>query len=162
MVLLATIWVSIIFNTKFYKMSNKLKRFFIAIGNDFNGMSIKTNGIIERVKKQSYPFAVENDVYVLTSPDGYKFYVTDSAEQEDGDPVQNVIINSKDLQKTQAYWTDLLKMQLVQQSEKEISLTYGAKQAQLVFRQTGKYFKEILLSKKKIIISYSFVWFSSN
>lgn len=101
-------------------------------------MSIKTSGIIERVKKQNYPFAVDNDVYVLTSPDGYKFYVTDSAEQEDGDPVQNVIINSKDLQKTQAFWTDLLKMQLVQQSEKEISLTYGAKQAQLVFRKTGK------------------------
>lgn len=89
------------------------------------------------MKKQNYPFTVENDVYTLSSPDGYKFYVTDSAEPAEGDPVKNVVINSNDLQKTKSYWTDLLKMQLVQENDKEISLTYGATQAQLVFRKTG-------------------------
>lgn len=99
-------------------------------------MSIKSSGIIDRVKEQNYPFNLENSIYVLKSPDGYTFYITDESTT-DGDPVQSVIINSNDLQKTQSYWTGLLSMQLVEQNDKEIHLTYGGKQAQLVFRKTG-------------------------
>lgn len=73
----------------------------------------------------------------MKSPDGYTFYVTDSAGQSDVDPVQGVIINSNDLQTTKSYWTDLLEMKLVQQSDKEIRLTYGEKQAQLIFKKLG-------------------------
>lgn len=123
---------------KMYNIANCLVHLMFS-GNDFNGMSIKAAGIIGRLKEQNYPHVVENDVYVLTSPDGYKFYVTDSPKPEGEDPVTNVIINSNDLQKTKPYWTELLKMQLVQQSDTEISLTYGAKQAQLVFRKTGNF-----------------------
>ncbi|XP_055303423.1 glyoxalase domain-containing protein 4 [Sitodiplosis mosellana] len=103
------------------------------LGNDFNGISIKANGIIDRVKEQNYPFTTENDVYVLKSPDGYTFYVTD--EQSSGDPVKNVVINSNDLQKTQSYWTDLLGMQLVKQTDNELTLTYSGEQANLVFKK---------------------------
>lgn len=99
-------------------------------------MSIKSNGIIDRVKEQNYPFKLENSIYVLKSPDGYTFYITDESTT-DGDPVQSVIINSNDLQKTQSYWTGLLNMQLVEQNDKEIHLTYGGKQARLTFRKTG-------------------------
>lgn len=60
-------------------------------------------------------------------------------EQSRGDPVQNVIVNSNDLQKTQSYWTDLLGMQLVKQTDNEIMLTYGGEQATLVFKKYGKY-----------------------
>lgn len=107
------------------------------IGNDFNGINIKKSGIIDRVKEQSYPFTVKDDIFVLKSPDGYTFYVTDSAGQSDVDPVQSVIINSNDLQKTQSYWTGLLEIKLVERSDKEIRLTYGEKQAELIFKKTG-------------------------
>lgn len=72
----------------------------------------------------------------MKSPDGYTFYVSD--EQSNGDPVQSVVINSNDLQKTQSYWTDLLGKQLVNQTDNEITLTYGGEQANLVFKKYGK------------------------
>lgn len=72
----------------------------------------------------------------MKSPDGYTIYVID--DQSDGDPVKSVVINSNDLQKTQVYWTDLLNMQLLEKSDKEIHLSYGGKQAELTFRKTGK------------------------
>lgn len=112
--------------------------FFSATGNDFNGMTIKAKGIIDRAKQQNYPFTSGSDGFTLQSPDGYKIYVKDLATEGGSDPVQNVIINSNDLAKTELYWTDLLKMQKVHQSDSELSLTYGAKQAQLVFRKTGR------------------------
>lgn len=108
---------------------------FFSIGNDFNGINIKTRGIIDRVKKQNYPFTVDGNVFTLKSPDGYTIYVID--EQSDGDPVKSVVINSNDLQKTMVYWTDLLNMELLEKSDKEIHLTYGGRQAQLLFRKTG-------------------------
>lgn len=108
---------------------------WISIGNDLNGISIKSKGIVERVKSQNYPFTVEDSIYVLKSPDGYTFYVVD--ESSENDPVQNVVVNTNDLQKTQSYWTDLLSMQIVKQNDKEIHLTYVGSQTQLVFRKTG-------------------------
>lgn len=109
--------------------------FEIYIGNDFNGISIKSSGIIDRAKEQNYPFSVEDKVYVLQSPEGYKFYVID--EPSNGDPVEAVIINSNDLEKTQSYWSDFLNMKLLQQSDKEIRLSYSSNQAQLVFKKIG-------------------------
>lgn len=110
---------------------------FLFTGNDFHGISIQANGIIDRVKKQSYPFQVENDTYVLKSPDGYKFYINDAALPNVEDPVQKVIINTKDLSKTESYWVDVLKMNLIEKKDKEISLSYGDKQAKLAFTYTG-------------------------
>ncbi|XP_031625445.1 glyoxalase domain-containing protein 4 isoform X2 [Contarinia nasturtii] len=103
------------------------------LGNDFGGIAIKANGIVDRVKKQNYSFTVENEVYLLKSPDGYKFYVTDA--QSSGDPVQSVIINSNDLQKTQSYWTDLLNMKLLNQSDNELALKYDGDQTKLIFKK---------------------------
>lgn len=80
-------------------------------------------------------------MHILKSPDGYTFYVSD--EQSTGDPVKSVVINSNDLSKTLAYWTDLLGMQVVQQSDNELVLTYGGEQANLVFKKYGE--KLILL-----------------
>lgn len=83
----------------------------------------------------------------MKSPDGYTIYVID--DQSDGDPVKSVVINSNDLQKTQVYWTDLLNMQLLEKSDKEIHLSYGGKQAELTFRKTGKA-NNFYLRKKSI------------
>lgn len=111
---------------------------FDFLGNDLNGISIKTSGIIDRAKEQNYPFTLDNGVHVFKSPDGYNFYVTDSAEQSGTDPVKSVTINSNDLQKTHSYWTDLLKIQVENQSEDELVLSYGGEQTKLIFKKTGK------------------------
>lgn len=120
-------------NSSFSFFQNAI--FVYSIGNDFGGINIKSNGIIDRVKKQNYPFSVENDVYLLKSPDGYKIYVTDG--KSNADPFESVIINSNDLQKTKTYWTDLLNLKLVAQSDHELTLKYGGEQAKLIFQKTG-------------------------
>lgn len=116
--------------------------FFLQInltGNDFNGIKIQAAGIIDRAKKENYPFSVEdNNNYILRSPDGYTFYVTDEQQPND-DPVQGIVFNTNDLQKTQSYWTDMLTMKLVKQSDNEACLTYTGNQAKLFYRKTGKF-----------------------
>lgn len=108
------------------------------IGNDFNGMRIEMNGILERIKKQNYPYTVENNnMYVLQSPDGYKFSVSNVSETK-GDPVKGVAINTNDLEKTKAFWIDVLKMKLIKETNDEITLSYGEQQASLIFKKTGE------------------------
>lgn len=109
------------------------------LGNDFNGITIKSKGIIDRAKEQNYPFKVVDNVYVLQSPDGYNFYVNDE-EQTTNDPVQKVTINTNDLQKTATYWTDVLGITAVDKNDTEIVLAYDSKQTKLAFNQCGLYF----------------------
>lgn len=75
-------------------------------------------------------------MYVLESPNGYRFYVAD--EQSSGDSVENIIINSNDLPTTKAYWTDFLGMQLVKQTDTELVLSYGEDQTNLIFKKYGE------------------------
>lgn len=111
----------------------------IPLGNDFNGIKIQSAGIIERAKKENYPFtAEENNNYILRSPDGYTFYVTDEQSPTD-DPVQGIVFNTNDLQKTQSYWTDLLTMKLVKKTDDEVCLSFEGKQAKLFYRKTSKF-----------------------
>lgn len=108
-------------------------------GNDFNGIKIQSAGIIERAKKENYPFSVEDDnTYILRSPDGYTFYVTDVEQPNGGDPVQGIVFNTNDLQKTHSYWADLLTMKLVNQGDNEVCLAYSGNQAKLFYRKTGE------------------------
>lgn len=117
-------------------------------GNDFNGIKIQAVGIIDRAKKENYPFSVEDkNNYILRSPDGYTFYVTDEQATTD-DPVQGIVFNTNDLQKTQSYWTDLLTMKLVKQSDSEVCLTYSGNQAKLFYRKTGNFRLNFLDSLK--------------
>lgn len=111
----------------------------IFTGNDFNGIKIQASGIIDRAKKENYPYTVESDnKYVFRSPDGYTFYVTDEQQPGDGDPVQGIVFNTNDLKKTHLYWMDLLTMKLVHQNDTEVCLTYSGNQAKLFYRKTGK------------------------
>lgn len=113
------------------------------LGNDFNGISIKSKGIIDRAKEQNYPFKLENDVYTLQSPDGYKFYVFDEENAGNSDPVQKVTINTNDLRKTETYWTDALSITVVEKSEREVAFAYEGKQTKLAFSHSGKWMPSI-------------------
>lgn len=57
--------------------SNKLSIERVSIGNDFNGITIQSKAVIERVKMNNYPFTAKDNKYILKSPDGYAFYVVD-------------------------------------------------------------------------------------
>lgn len=69
--------------------TQKPESFFILrsppLGNDFNGITIQSKEIIERVKKNNYPFTAEDNKYILKSPDGYAFYVVDENTEGTGE-----------------------------------------------------------------------------
>lgn len=49
-------------------------------GNDFLGITIKSQESIARAKALQWPIKKEGDNHVLESPDGYTFYIIDEPE----------------------------------------------------------------------------------
>lgn len=101
------------------------------MGNDFGGITIKSKEALQRAKSNNYPITKENNLDVLTSPDGYKFFVIDEPQPSDTDPVVEVTLNSTNLSKSKNYWKDLLTMKLLKEESKSLLLSYGDKQASL-------------------------------
>lgn len=130
------------------------------VGNDCAGITIRSNGIIDKAKEENYPIEQENDVYKLTSPDGYKFYIIDEApkqESKTGSPfflnlietynfvlsifldlVEKVTINCTNLTESLEYWHNILDMTIVSKDESKATLSYGDDQANLELNQIGK------------------------
>ncbi|XP_055843410.1 glyoxalase domain-containing protein 4 isoform X2 [Episyrphus balteatus] len=105
------------------------------MGNDFGGITIKSKEALDRAKSNNYPITKENNLDVLTSPDGYKFFVIDEPQPSNADPVVEVTINSTNLIKSKNYWKDLLTMKLLKEEGKSLLLSYGNKQASLRIRE---------------------------
>lgn len=101
------------------------------MGNDFGGITIKSKEALQRAKSNNYPITKENNLDVLTSPDGYKFFVIDEPQPSDTDPVVEVTLNSTNLSNSKKYWKDLLTMKLLKEEGKSLLLSYGNKQASL-------------------------------
>ncbi|XP_017872046.1 PREDICTED: glyoxalase domain-containing protein 4 [Drosophila arizonae] len=99
------------------------------LGNDFGGITINSKDILKRAAEHSYPIAKQGDKSVLTSPDGYKFYIVDTAPGSD--PMQQVELHVTKLDASRKYWTELLKMNVLSASEDSILLAYDAKQTAL-------------------------------
>lgn len=53
------------------------------LGNDFYGITIRSNKVIERAKENQYPIVEENNYSILTAPDGYKFYILNEPESNE-------------------------------------------------------------------------------
>ncbi|XP_034118449.1 glyoxalase 1 [Drosophila albomicans] len=99
------------------------------IGNDFGGVTIHSKDILAKAAEHSYPVVKQDGRNILASPDGYKFYVVESAPTSD--PVQEVEIHVKDLAASRKYWHELLKMNVLEENAKSVLLTYGSNQASL-------------------------------
>ncbi|XP_055913027.1 glyoxalase domain-containing protein 4 [Eupeodes corollae] len=108
------------------------------LGNDFGGITIKSKEALERAKSNNYPTTKENNLDVLTSPDGYKFFVINEPQPSHSDPVVEVTINSSNLSNSKKYWKDLLKMTLLKEENKSLLLSYGNKQASLRIREISE------------------------
>ncbi|KAH8272404.1 hypothetical protein KR026_001132 [Drosophila bipectinata] len=107
------------------------------LGNDFGGVTIHSKDILSRAAEHSYPVKKIDgkEGNLLTSPDGYKFYIIDQAPAAGSDPVQSVELNVTNLPKSKNYWHNLLQMQLLEEKDKSLRLSYGSKQASLVITE---------------------------
>ncbi|XP_017004392.2 glyoxalase domain-containing protein 4 [Drosophila takahashii] len=109
------------------------------MGNDFGGVTIHSKDILSRAAEHSYPVTQVpgKPGSLLTSPDGYKFYVIDQ-QSASSDPVQSVELHVSNLQSSRKYWHDLLQLQLLEESEGGLRLSYGAQQASLQITQIAE------------------------
>ncbi|KAM8719322.1 hypothetical protein ACLKA7_011953 [Drosophila subpalustris] len=101
------------------------------MGNDFGGVTIHSTDILAKAAEHSYPVSKQGDQNVLTSPDGYKFYVVESAPAASSDPVQQVELKVTDLAASRKYWHELLKMNMIEENDESLLLSYGETQASL-------------------------------
>ncbi|KAL7730293.1 hypothetical protein ACLKA6_016546 [Drosophila palustris] len=101
------------------------------MGNDFGGVTIYSTDILAKAAEHSYPVSKQGDRNVLTSPDGYKFYVVVSAPVASSDPVQQVELKVSNLAASRKYWQELLKMNKIEESEESLLLSYGKTQVSL-------------------------------
>ncbi|XP_022209194.1 glyoxalase domain-containing protein 4 [Drosophila obscura] len=104
------------------------------MGNDFGGVTIHSTEILSRAAQHSYPIEkADGNGSLLTSPDGYKFYVIEQAANSD--PVQSVELHVSDLATSRQYWQQLLQMQPVAETKQTLWLSYGGLQAALQLTQ---------------------------
>ncbi|XP_033325530.2 glyoxalase domain-containing protein 4 [Megalopta genalis] len=106
-------------------------------GNDFQGITIKSKEAIERARSSGWPISEENGKFILEAPGGYKYYLINESQPKDKDPVEKVTLSSFDLQKTIAYWKDILKLKVFNETDKSILLGYTDDQAKLEFQDIG-------------------------
>ncbi|XP_017056326.1 glyoxalase domain-containing protein 4 [Drosophila ficusphila] len=109
------------------------------MGNDFGGVTIHSKDILSRAAEHSYPVTkvAGKAGSLLTSPDGYKFFVIDEASAS-ADPVKSVELNVSNLENSRKYWHDLLKLQVLEESKESLRLSYGEKQASLQVTQIAE------------------------
>lgn len=107
-----------------YKLGNDLQYIKISLKQD----------LFDKVKGAAEVSA--NNTLSLSSPDGYKFIITqnDSISKSD---VTEWCLSSSNLQRSLDYWVNLLKMRRVDVdgSKTEATLTYAADQAHLKLKQ---------------------------
>lgn len=102
-------------------------------------MTIHSKDILSRAAEHSYPVTQVSGKAgsLLTSPDGYKFYVIDQASAS-SDPVQSVELNVSNLQNSRKYWHDLLQLKVLEENEASVRLSYGEQQASLEITQISE------------------------
>ncbi|XP_029052121.1 glyoxalase domain-containing protein 4 [Osmia bicornis bicornis] len=107
------------------------------MGNDFRGITIHSKEAIERARSNSWPMKEENGKFVLEAPGGYKYYVINKPQPLDKDPVEKVTLSSSNLQKTIAYWKDILELNIFKQTDKSVLLGYSEDQTKVEFEDIG-------------------------
>ncbi|XP_003737803.1 glyoxalase domain-containing protein 4 [Galendromus occidentalis] len=90
-------------------------------GNEFHGIVIQGEDIVERAKAAQYP--VDEDDHgqtFLEAPGGYRFYIR--CAPSEGDPVKQVIYNSSCIEQTERFWRNVLD-QPVEKGENSIEVS---------------------------------------
>ena len=53
------------------------------IGNDFQGITIRSKEAIERAKTHNWPIKEENGIFILEAPGGYKYFILNETQPID-------------------------------------------------------------------------------
>lgn len=107
------------------------------MGNDFGGITIRSREALQRARAGGWPVQEENGKFVLQAPGGYKYYVIDEPQPLDKDPVEKLTLSSSNLEKTIAYWKDILDLKVFDQTENSVLLGYSEDQAKIEFKDIG-------------------------
>ena len=107
------------------------------LGNDFRGITIRSKEAIERARTDGWPMKEENGKFILEAPGGYKYYIINEPQPTDKDPVEKVTLSSSNLERTTAYWRDILQLQVFNQTDRSVLLGYSKDQAILEFEDIG-------------------------
>ncbi|XP_055892718.1 glyoxalase domain-containing protein 4-like isoform X1 [Biomphalaria glabrata] len=106
------------------------------LGNDFLGITIHSETIVETAKNVGYPVVEEDGFYILASPDGYIFKIVNQPTQ--GDPVKKVSLSTSNLKKSLDYWTRLCGMQIFSKESHSVTLGYDESQCKLELIDVGE------------------------
>lgn len=106
-------------------------------GNDFRAITIRSKDIIERARANNWPVHEENGKFVMEAPGGYKYHVINEQRPTDSDPVEKVTLSSSNLERTIAYWNDILGLKIFDQKNKSVLMGYSEDQAKLEFEDIG-------------------------
>jgi len=99
-----------------------------AMGNDFQGITIKSPSVAKKVADMEG--CVKSEKYTtIKTPGGYKFHIID--EEKSGDPVVKVTLASSDITKSHDYWVGLLGMKCYEKSDDKLVVGYSDEQAKL-------------------------------
>ncbi|XP_046463775.1 glyoxalase domain-containing protein 4-like [Daphnia pulex] len=108
------------------------------LGNDFVGLTIKSSQVLQNAEALGWPIHDKDTFPYLEAPGGYKFYIVDELQPTDTDPVQKVTLAISEKDQSLTYWSELLKLKLYEQSEKQALLGYADDQAKLELKFIGE------------------------
>lgn len=101
------------------------------------GLYVHSRQAIQNAEKLNWPVSTEEPHRVIEAPGGYKFYLSKEEPPAASDPVYKVEINVSNITTSINYWSKLLGMKIVQQSDKCVELAYQDT-FRLALRDIGK------------------------
>jgi len=108
------------------------------LGNDFRGITIHSNSIIENAKKHDWPILNQEGHTYLEAPGGYRFYIRETdAEDSSHDPVRMVSLASSNLQRSIEFWSSKCKMVVFEEEQHRAVLGYCPNQCRLELVDIG-------------------------
>lgn len=106
-------------------------------GNDFKAITIRSKDAIERAHANGWPVLEENGKFVMQAPGGYKYHIVNEQQPANADPVEKVTLSSSNLERTIAYWKDILGLQIFDRNDKSVLMGYSNDQTKLEFEDIG-------------------------
>lgn len=107
------------------------------LGNDFQGITIESGEALARAKEAGYQIQEEEGKMAVRDPGGYKFFLVDSPQPEERDPVIGVSVGVSQLPASLNYWTGLLGMKKLEEAPNSATMSFGDNQANLTLKTVG-------------------------
>ncbi|TRY73215.1 hypothetical protein TCAL_01956 [Tigriopus californicus] len=102
------------------------------LGNDFQGITIKSSKAIKQAQEASYPLKdLGNGSFQIQAPDGYPFVIRPEDVADGQDPVEKVSLSSTSIPRSLEFWKDVLNMAEISSDQSKALLQFDDNQAQL-------------------------------